>query len=280
MAARAIERELTETRARLGARERDLDFLEFEIAEIEEVGPGEDEEPALERERGRLGAVETLRHAASAASEAIDPSEMDSPGGMALLADAAAQLRGAGDSDEALGSLASRAEAVVYELEDIVAELRSYLASVEADPGRLAVVEERLEQLARLKRKHGGTIEAVLEHAERCRTERDRLANAGETTARLEGELEQPRRRPRRAGGTPARGPWQGRPRAREGGVRGAGGAGDGRGDVRGGDRGKAERRRGAAGPFRPGGWRLRRVPDRPESRGGPRSAARGCLGR
>ena len=188
--ARAVERELTETRARLGARERDLDFLEFEIAEIEEVGPGEDEEPALERERGRLGAVEMLRHAASAASEAIDPSGMDSPGGMALLAGAAAELRGAGDSDEVLGSLASRAEALVYELEDILGELRSYLASVEADPGRLAIVEERLEQLARLKRKHGGTIEAVLEHAERCRTERDRLANAGETTARLEGELE------------------------------------------------------------------------------------------
>jgi DNA repair protein RecN (Recombination protein N) len=188
--ARAIERDLNGTLARLGARDRDLDFLEFEIAEIEAVGPGEDEEPALERERGRLGAVETLRHAASAASEAIDPSGMDSPGGMALLAGAAAELRGAGDSDEALGLLASRAEAVVYELEDIVAELRSYLVSVEADPERLAVVEERLEQLARLKRKHGGTIEAVLEHAERCRTERDRLANAGETTARLEGELE------------------------------------------------------------------------------------------
>jgi DNA repair protein RecN (Recombination protein N) len=189
-AARAVEHELTETRARLGARERDLDFLEFEIAEIESVAPGEDEEPGLERERDRLGAVEMLRHATSAASEAIAPSEMDSPGAMALLAGAAAELRGAGERDEALGALASRAEGVVYELEDIVAELRSYLGSVEADPGRLAVVEERLEQLARLKRKHGGTIEAVLEHAERCRAERDRLLNAGETTVRLEAELE------------------------------------------------------------------------------------------
>jgi DNA repair protein RecN (Recombination protein N) len=189
-AARAIERELTDTRARLGARDRDLDFLEFEIAEIEAVAPGEDEEPDLERERARLGAVEMLRHAASGASEAIDPSEMDSPGGMALLARAAAELRGAGDRDDALGSLASRAEGVVYELQDIVAELRSYLGSLEADPGRLAIVEERLEQLGRLKRKHGGTIEAVLEHAEHCRAERDRLANAEETTARLEGELE------------------------------------------------------------------------------------------
>ena len=179
---------------------------------------------------------------------------MDSPGGMALLAGAAAELRGAGDSDEALGALASRAEAVVYELQDIAGELRSYLASLEADPERLAVVEERLEQLARLKRKHGGTIAAVLEHAERCRTERDRLANAGETTARLEGELERHVARARRACGAPARGTWKGRPRAREGGVRGAGRAGDGRRDVRGRDRGEAERRRGPLARFGPGG--------------------------
>jgi len=50
-------------------------------------------------------------------------------------------------------------------------------------------VEERLDQLGRLKRKHGGTIAAVLEHAERCRAERDRLAGAEEVTGRLEQEL-------------------------------------------------------------------------------------------
>ena len=53
-----------------------------------------------------------------------------------------------------------------------------YLDALEADPERLAAVEERLDQLGRLKRKHGGTIAAVLEHAERCRAERDRLASA------------------------------------------------------------------------------------------------------
>jgi DNA repair protein RecN (Recombination protein N) len=189
-AARGVERELAEIGARVAARERDLDFLEFEIAEIEAVAPGVEEEAELERERSRLGAVETLRHAATSASEAIDPTQGDGPGGTALVAGAAEDLRIASDSDEALGALASRAEAVTYELQDMAAELRSYLGSLEADPGRLVVVEERLDQLARLKRKHGGTIEAVLEHAERCRAERDRLANAGETSARLEAELE------------------------------------------------------------------------------------------
>ena len=187
-AARATQRELGQARDRLGARDRDLDFLEFEIAEIEAVAPSEQEEPELERERNRLGAVETLRGAASAAAEAIDPA--DGEGGMALLAAAASELQRGADADDALAALASRAEAVTYEVQDVAAELRSYLGSLEADPGRLAVVEERLEQLARLKRKHGGSVAAVLEHAERCRAERDRLANAGEATERLEAELE------------------------------------------------------------------------------------------
>ena len=159
-------------------------------------------------------------------------------------------------------------------------ELRSYLASVEADPGRLAVVEERLEQLARLKRKHGGTIEAVLEHAERCRTERDRLANAGETTARLEGELEHH---------VAALDELAARLRA----GRGKGGRALAKAVCA--ELGELamaeatfevvieERPSAGEGPlarFRPGRWRLRRVPDRPESRGGPGSAARGRLRR
>ena len=60
-------------------------------------------------------------------------------------------------------------------------------------PGRLDAVEERLDALDRLKRKHGGSIEAVLAHAERCRTEIERLENAeevaGELAARI-GETE------------------------------------------------------------------------------------------
>ena len=53
-----------------------------------------------------------------------------------------------------------------------------YLEGLDADPERLHEVEERLDAYDRLKRKHGGTVAAVLEHAERCRAERDRLENA------------------------------------------------------------------------------------------------------
>ena len=61
----------------------------------------------------------------------------------------------------------------------MASELRSYLDGIEAEPGRLEEVEERLDAIERLKRKHGGSVEAVLEHAERCRAEIERLEGAG-----------------------------------------------------------------------------------------------------
>ena len=85
------------------------------------------------------------------------------------------------------------------ELDDAASGLRGYLDGIDAEPGRLEAVEERLDAFDRLKRKHGGTIEAVLEHADRCRAEIERLENAEEVAAELEARIA-------RGGGARARG--------------------------------------------------------------------------
>ncbi len=171
-----------------GAASATCDFLEFEIEEIQSVAPTEDEEAELERERLRLGAVESLRAAAATATAALDPAD-DDGGALTRMAAAGAELDRAAGADDTLDALATRFGSLTFELQDVAGELRAYVDSLEADPERLAAVEERLDQLGRLKRKHGGTIAAVLEHAERCRAERDRLAGADETSGRLEREL-------------------------------------------------------------------------------------------
>jgi DNA repair protein RecN (Recombination protein N) len=189
--ARRAERELAELRERAGLRERDLDLLEYEIQEIDQAAPSETEEEALEQERGRLGAVESLREAAGRAAASIDSESDDhgTPGALASVSRASSELARVDGRDGALDALAERAQSLLYELQDLDAGLRDYLSSLEADPARLAEVEERLDLLGRLKRKHGGSIVAVLQHAERCRSERERLANLGETTAALEAAL-------------------------------------------------------------------------------------------
>jgi DNA repair protein RecN (Recombination protein N) len=209
--ARVARAALAELTARAGARERELDLLDFELAEIEEVAPSEAEEAELTAERARLRQAEGLRASALAGAEAVAPGGDGAreAGAAALLAAAGRELEALRGVDSALDALAERLDAARYELEDVGAELRRYEQEVEAAPGRLEEVEERLSALDRLQRKHGGTVAAVLEHAERCRARREELAGAevaleraaaeGEEAAaeleRLAGELGAARRR-------------------------------------------------------------------------------------
>ncbi len=247
----AISGELAELRDREGARERDLDLLRFELSEIEAAAPEIEEERELAAERERLRHAEGLRQAAGGALEAIQGADEDA-GAEMLLAGAQTALAGPAGVDEELDALAVRANALVVELDDLGAELRSYLDRIEAEPGRLEVVEERLTALDRLQRKHGGSIEAVLEHAERCREEIERLANAGELEEELERRLTDAERRRARAGGDARHRAPPGRPRPREPRGRRARRPGDGGGD---GSRSRSPSTPTASGPREPSRW-------------------------
>ena len=100
-----------------------------------------------------------------------------------------------------------RARALAVEADDLVGELRRYGEAVDAPPGRLDEVEERLALFDRLKRKHGGTIEAVMAHAEECRRRRTSspAPKRRSRPGRRAGTGPRPARRPGRrvAGGTP-----------------------------------------------------------------------------
>jgi DNA repair protein RecN (Recombination protein N) len=185
---RALRAELDELRGRAGTRDRDLDLLRFELAEIEEVGPTVEEETALTAERARLREVDGLRAAAAGGAEALAPADGD--GGAAQLLAGAERLADAVDgADPELDALTERLRGLRLEAEDLGGELRRYLDGIDANPGRLEQVEARLSEYDRLTRKHGGTVEAVLAHAERCRGERDRLENAEVAVGRAETEL-------------------------------------------------------------------------------------------
>jgi DNA repair protein RecN (Recombination protein N) len=197
----SLKAELAELRERDGSRERDLDLFRYELSEIEEVAPDPAEETELSSERERLLHVEGLREAAAGARAAVAGTEEDGGGGAAALAQAEGLLSGAAGVDAGLDTIGERVSALTAELDDVASELRSYLEGIDADPARLAAVEERLEAIDRLRRKHGGSVEAVLAHAERCRTEIERLAGAEERGAEAEAALAEAERQRGKLGG-------------------------------------------------------------------------------
>ena len=192
---RELRAELAALRDRAGNRERDLDLLVFEIGEIETLRPDPAEKDELLAERARLRHVEGLRAAAAGGAEAIAPEAPDASGAGPLLAEAERLADAVTGVDAELDELPARLRALRIEAEDLAGELRGYEAGLETEPGRLEQVEERLDAYDRLERKHGGSVEAVLGHLERCRAERERLENAEVSLGRAEAELAEAEKR-------------------------------------------------------------------------------------
>jgi DNA repair protein RecN (Recombination protein N) len=185
---RGLREELETLRERAGARDRELDLLEWELGEIEAAAISEPEEEELSAERARLRNLEGLRLAAAGGIEAIAPESGD--GAAQALAAAARTLDAIRGVDRELDGLADRAGALAVDADDLAGDLRRYGESVDAPPGRLDEVEERLALFEKLKRKHGGTIAAVLAHGEACRARRDDLAGAEEALEDATAALE------------------------------------------------------------------------------------------
>ncbi len=181
----AAHRELQEVRTELGelreldgARVRELDLLEYELAEIHDADPRDGEAERLLADRERLRRTDGLRAAAALGAQALAPETPDALGAGALLAGAAARLDAHAGVDPQLDALAARARALQIEAEDLAGELSRYGEALDAQDGALEAVEGRLELLERLTRKYGGTMQGVLDYALRADARRAQLAGA------------------------------------------------------------------------------------------------------
>ncbi|MEU9099000.1 DNA repair protein RecN [Streptomyces sp. NPDC048361] len=158
----AVEVEELTTRARERAQEADL--LRFGLDEIAAVEPlpGEDAELAAEAER--LGHAEALASAAAVGHAALagNPEDPESVDATTLVAGAHRALEAVRSHDPALAALAERIGEVAILLGDVAGELAGYADDLDADPLRLAAVEERRAALTSLTRKYGEDITAVL----------------------------------------------------------------------------------------------------------------------
>ncbi|MEV6681002.1 DNA repair protein RecN [Streptomyces erythrochromogenes] len=166
--AAAVELEEITTRARERAQEADL--LRFGLDEIAAVEPVSGEDAELAAEAERLGHAEALASAAQTAHAALagNPEDPEAVDANLLVGGAHRALESVRSHDPALGALAERIGELGILLADVAGELAGYADDLDADPLRLAAVEERRAALTQLTRKYGtgGTVDAVLEWAE------------------------------------------------------------------------------------------------------------------
>jgi DNA repair protein RecN (Recombination protein N) len=175
---RDVRAELTELTERARERAQQADDLRVGLAEVERLEPVEGEDEDLLAEQERLAHADALHAAATTAHQALagDPSAgaYEVADAAALLTAAQQALDGASDHDARLAGLAGQVREAAYVIADVATELASYAQSVEADPARLAVVQDRRAELARLVRSYGsrddgaGNLAAVLDWAKQA----------------------------------------------------------------------------------------------------------------
>ncbi|MFF4583581.1 DNA repair protein RecN [Streptomyces sp. NPDC001389] len=166
---RAVAAELDTITTRARERAQEADLLRFGLDEVAAVEPlpGEDTELAAEAER--LGHAESLASAAQAAHAAL-AGDVEDPEGVdanTLVAGAHRALESVRSHDPVLGALADRIAELGILLGDVAGELAGYADDLDADPLRLAAVEERRAALTQLTRKYGDSVDSVLEWAQK-----------------------------------------------------------------------------------------------------------------
>ncbi len=161
------------------ALERRAEQLRHDITEIDaaELDPAEEED--LKAERMRLANSEQLATLTAQAVNLLSAEGADLPAVDRLqqIAQALARLAAI---DPALKDWADIAEGMAAQAQDMAIDLADYAEAVEYNPTRLNAIEERLELIAKLKRRYGGSIEAVLAYAEKARDELDGLEHSEE----------------------------------------------------------------------------------------------------
>jgi len=180
----SIQRRIEQIQSTERERAHRTDLLQFQVEEIGSASlePGEDD--ALDRQRTVLANSERLALLAAEAYQLLDGGDEASgepiSGALDKLRLVVERVEELSRIDRENEPLASQMREVLYLLEDHTLTIRSYSERVEADPGRLAEIEDRLALIKQLKRKYGATLDDVINYLDSARAELDELQNSEE----------------------------------------------------------------------------------------------------
>lgn len=181
-----IKRELEELERNLINRIQTEDFLRFQSREIYEAKLLPNEDERLEEERWKLVNAERLHSTAQEAYEILYEGE-------GAVSDVLKRVRNRIEEtakfDITLSKAAKSIENGIVELQDAAFTLRDYALDARFDPDRLNSIENRLEEIKRLKRKYGGTIIEILERSKQIEEELEKMSVHEERIETLKKDL-------------------------------------------------------------------------------------------
>lgn len=180
---------LNQLRENESNKRQQIDFLQYQIKEIEDAGlqPGEEEE--LTALRNRINNAQRLLEGARSVVHLIYRSDQG-PSASDLLDEALGICRSLKE-EKIFADQLQPLEDIYYSLEDAANEIAAFRDSLDFEPGQLEEIEERLYEISRLKSKYGNDIDTILAFADDSRRQLEVLTTSQERQEELESEIKQ-----------------------------------------------------------------------------------------
>jgi len=175
-------------RLRMDDRERAarLDLVEFQLNELQKANLQAGEDETLAADRQLLRSADTIQRLCGESYAELYDNE---GAALPLLGHVWKRVGELAAIDPRFAPYLEARDGIKAQLEDLAFTLRDFVDGIDASPGRLQQVEDRLALIERLKRKHGGSLEEAITHRDRLAAEHKALTGGQSSLAEIEQQL-------------------------------------------------------------------------------------------
>lgn len=170
-------------------RERRIDLLKFQINEIKKAKLKPDEDKQLEKDRLIYVNSQKILDALSSSYDLLFSGNRSIKSTIDSLNDISSFLQSISKFDEKYQNIYIRLQEQIFQLEDLASEIRNERDSMDYDPIALEQVEERVDEIFKLKRKYGVTIDEIIKYYKQAEIELNNILNCDETVKELEKQV-------------------------------------------------------------------------------------------
>lgn len=174
-------------------RERELEFLKFQLEEIVEADLSLEDDDRLEEEFNKINNISSIQEGINTVISYVNNDDFETACILDLVNESLALLESSAKMDVNLNLILERFKNINFEIQDINLELNSYVNSLDLDEEKLFLLTSRIDTVNGLKKKYGNTVEEILNYQEKIEAELELLLNYEKELEKLEDELEQAR---------------------------------------------------------------------------------------
>ena len=184
-----IKQKLADSKINTQEMAQRLDMLKWQINEIENAKLTLDEDEKLESEIKVLANAEKISLLTQDAYKLLYEGENGKFAILSSLSQVRKDLENLAQYDENMAKVHQILDEAYFQIQDSADEIRNYGESIDYNPQKLDMMQSRLNDIDKLKRKYGNTIEEILNYLAKAKEELTYIENYDDNLAKLEQEL-------------------------------------------------------------------------------------------